>query len=36
VLCRHQVATALARRAATERITKVLRDGALVPPDEWS
>src|SRR4051794_7447428 len=34
VLCRHPVSTALARRAATERITKVLRDGALVPPDE--
>jgi uncharacterized protein (TIGR03089 family) len=36
VLCRHPVATALARRAATERITKVLRDGSLVPPDEPS
>jgi uncharacterized protein (TIGR03089 family) len=34
VLCRHPVATALARRAATERITKVLRNGLLVPPDE--
>lgn len=34
VLCRHPVDTALARRAATERITKVLRNGALVPPDE--
>jgi uncharacterized protein (TIGR03089 family) len=34
VLCRNPVATALARRAATERITKVLRNGALVPPDE--
>jgi uncharacterized protein (TIGR03089 family) len=36
VLCRHPVPTALARRAATERITKVLRDGSLVPPDEPS
>jgi uncharacterized protein (TIGR03089 family) len=34
VLCRNAVATALARRAATERITKVLRNGALVPPDD--
>lgn len=36
VLCRHPVPTALARRAATERITKVLRAGSLVPPDEPS
>lgn len=34
VLCRNPVATALARRAATERITRVLRNGALIPPDE--
>jgi uncharacterized protein (TIGR03089 family) len=33
VLCRHPVATALARRASTERITKVLRDHKLVPAD---
>lgn len=33
VLCRHPVPTALARRAAAERITKVLRDGSLVPPE---
>jgi uncharacterized protein (TIGR03089 family) len=34
VVCRNPVDTALARRAATERITKVLRNGALVPPDD--